>query len=473
MWSGIRSFIIVLIVCLLCMTIVSFLPVNAFSPIQVEILRERFTETAEAIDNPNRGLYSIFGFRITDRQEDYPALIRRLFENETPTNLTMIQINLADYADRDLSEEGLENIENLFTALRAVEKNWILRFTYDWEGQAMTSEPESIDIIIRHMNQLKSVIQANQDKIFVLQGLFTGNWGEMNGTRYYRPEDMRQLAQTLQRIVGSSVFLSVRTGSQWRNITGVYESDELSRGDFPRIGLYNDGILGTDSDCGSYSGNTDQDEDPMALWSREKELDFQDVLCRYVPNGGEVIINNPLNDFENAVATLKKMHVSYLNYDYDQEVLQKWAAVTVEKGVYQGMDGLTYMERHLGYRILIKDVNTAYHPQRKTLIIDADLKNVGFAPLYEEKKIALRIFDANNQLVFSHQFNQDIRKLYGGENSAELLELHIEIPTADWPKGEFQVYLAVYDPDTGELLPLANEQTMTQHGYRIAVIRRS
>jgi hypothetical protein len=231
--------------------------------------------------------------------------------------------------------------------------------------------------------------------------------------------------------------------------------------------------LGTDSDCGSYSGNMDQDEDPMALWGREKELDFQDVLCRYVPNGGEVIINNPLNDFENAVATLKKMHVSYLNYDYDQEVLQKWAAVTVDKGVYQGMDGLTYMERHLGYRILIKDVNTAYHPQRKTLIIDTDLKNVGFAPLYEEKKLALRIFDANNQLVFSHQFNQDIRKLYGGENSAELLELHIEIPTADWPKGEFRVYLAVYDPDTGELLTLANEQTMTQHGYKIAVIRRS
>ena len=84
---------------------------------------------------------------------------------------------------------------------------------------------------------------------------------------------------------------------------------------------------------------------------------WQNLLCRYVPNGGAVIINNPLNDFENAVATLKKMHVSYLNYDYDQEVLDKWSSVIVGKGVYQGMDGLTYIERHLGYRILINDVN--------------------------------------------------------------------------------------------------------------------
>jgi hypothetical protein len=105
--------------------------------------------------------------------------------------------------------------------------------------------------------------------------------------------------------------------------------------------------------------------------------------------------------------------------------------------------------------------------------VDVELKNVGFAPLYEEKNIVLQVVDKDNQLVYSHRYDQDIRQLYGGENFSDLLELHHEIPIADWPRGEFQVYLAVCDPDTGELLTLANEQSMTQYGYKIASIRRS
>ena len=307
----------------------------------------------------------------------------------------------------------------------------------------------------------------------MIQGLFIGNWGEMNGTRYNAPEDLRCLTEMLMQVTSESTFLSVRTGSQWRNITGLYEVDGLAFGELPRIGLYNDGIMGNIGDLGSYSSSDIQDTDPMAYWSREKELEFQSNLCRFVPNGGEVVLDNPLNDFENAVATLKKMHISYLNYDYDKAVLDKWAAVTVEKGVYQGMDGLTYIQRHLGYRILINDVKTAYHPQHGHMIVDAELKNVGFAPLYEEKNIVLQVLDKNNQVVYTHQFDADIRQLYGGENSGDLLELHHEIPISEWPRGEFGVYLAVQDPDTGELLVLANEQSMTPYGYKIAGIRRS
>ena len=473
MWSSIKSFMIVLAVCLLCMTVIYFLPVNEFAPITVEVSRESFTETAEAIDNPNRGLHSIYGFRITDREEDYMTLIRQMFEKAIPANLAMIQINLADYADGDLSAAGLKNIENLFAALRTKDHRWILRFTYDWEGKAISSEPESLYIIVRHMAQLKDLLQANADRIFVIQGLFIGNWGEMNGTRYNAPEDLRCLTEMLMQVTSESTFLSVRTGSQWRNITGLYEVDGLAFGELPRIGLYNDGIMGNIGDLGSYSSSDIQDTDPMAYWSREKELEFQSNLCRFVPNGGEVVLDNPLNDFENAVATLKKMHISYLNYDYDKAVLDKWAAVTVEKGVYQGMDGLTYIQRHLGYRILINDVKTAYHPQHGHMIVDAELKNVGFAPLYEEKNIVLQVLDKNNQVVYTHQFDADIRQLYGGENSGDLLELHHEIPISEWPRGEFGVYLAVQDPDTGELLVLANEQSMTPYGYKIAGIRRS
>ena len=473
MLSGIKTLIIVLAVCLLCMAVIPSFLVSDFAPITVELSRETFTETAGVINNPDRGLYSIFGFYITDQKEDYQTRVDRFFRDDKPINLVMIQINLAHYRDRELSTEALNNISNLFSALRTKEQNWILRFTYDWDGNATATEPESMDIIVHHMAQLKDLLQANQDKIFVLQGFFTGKWGEMHGTRYGASEDLRCLTEILMQVAGESTYLSVRTGAQWRNITGLAVTDALEVENLSRLGLYNDGIMGNESDCGSYNTSNSKDGDPLACWSRDKELEFQNLLCRYVPNGGEVIINNPLNDFENAVVTLRKMHVSYLNYDYDQKVLDKWSSVIVGKGVYQGMDGLTYIERHLGYRILINDVKTAYHPQHENVIVDVELKNVGFAPLYEEKNIVLQVVDKNNQLVYSHRYDQDIRQLYGGENFSDLLELHHEIPIADWPRGEFQVYLAVCDPDTGELLTLANEQRMTQYGYKIASIRRS
>lgn len=473
MWRGIKCFIIVLVICLLAMAIISYIPMNEVGQTNVELSRETFTETAAQIDNPDRGMYSIIGFSIKDREEDYQTQVDRLMKDDGPTNLVMIQINLAHYRDRELSPTALKNISNLFDTLRTKDENWILRFLYDWDGNAEATEPESIDIILRHMEQLKDLLQANQDKIFVLQGLFTGNWGEMNGTHYGSTEVCRSLMEMLMQVTGENTFLSVRTGAQWRDITGIYQFEELTDGAIPRMGLYNDGIMGNLSDCGTYSNNDSRDEDPEAIWSREKELEFQNLLCRYVPNGGEVILNNPLNDYENAVATLRKMHISYLNYDYDKEILDKWAMATVEKGAYQGLDGLSYIERHLGYRILINDVKTAYHPLRQRMILDVELKNVGFAPVYTQKDVLLQIYDENNQLVYTHLFEQDIRQLYGGENSGDMLELHHEISLADWATGEFQVYLAVCDRETGEMLVLANEQTMTQYGYKIAGIRRS
>lgn len=440
---------------------------------QVEVYREVFTETTGKLDNPARGLYSMVGFYIKDQQEDYEAKIDTALQSGSPINLLMLHINLAYYSDRDLTPEALNNISELFSMVRTKGLRLIVRLVYDWDGKSVAYEPQSLDIITNHMRQLKDILYANQDQIFVLQGLFTGKWGEMNGTRHGEPEALRHLAHTLLDVTGENTFLSVRTGSQWRTITEVHEPNVLLTGLFPRIGLYNDGMLGSETDCGSYYPNGDQDAEPTAAWSRGKELAFQELLCRRVPNGGEVIINNPINDFENAVAALKTMHVSYLNYDYDKEVLNKWAAVTVDSGIYSGMDGLTYIERHLGYRILIDDARIAYHKPNDTLILDLDLKNVGFAPLYSEKNIILRVYNKNNQLVLSHEFDQDIRQLHGGNDYGDLLELHHEIPLEGWANGDYSVYLTVNDTETGEPLILANEQSIAQYGYKIAGIKRS
>lgn len=77
--------------------------------------------------------------------------------------------------------------------------------------------------------------------------------------------------------------------------------------------------------------------------------------------------------------------MTYLNRAYDQAVLEKWSkSVIKEDGCFNGMDGLTYIERRLGYRLAIVDAGLRYQSREDTLTAEVTLKNMGFAPLYKK-----------------------------------------------------------------------------------------
>ena len=71
---------------------------------------------------------------------------------------------------------------------------------------------------------------------------------------------MRELAARLADVSDASTFLSVRTPAQWRKITGEAAPDGWTENPLAkRLGLFNDGMLGSVSDYGTYSDNTRQD----------------------------------------------------------------------------------------------------------------------------------------------------------------------------------------------------------------------
>ncbi len=78
-------------------------------------------------------------------------------------------------------------------------------------------------------------------------------------------------------------------------------------------------MLGSDLDLGTYGASHDTftEENYVSKGNRTQELNYQNELCKSVPNGGEVVLDNRLNDIDNAVSALSTMHVSYLNYLYD------------------------------------------------------------------------------------------------------------------------------------------------------------
>lgn len=462
---------IVILVILLLIAFVFFIKSRY---IRVETESFPFTESSRKLSNPNRGFYHLYTFLITDEQTDYEEVVNNIDRNDTDTELMLIKICLQNYREGRISENGINNIKSLFNALGSLDKHMILRFVYDDEGKGEENEPENLEIILRHMKQLESVLREHSEQIFVLQGLFTGDWGEMNGTRYDKTEDMERLADQLAATTDEQVYLAVRTPAQWRSIIHADSPMEeiLSGNELAvRLSLFNDGLLGNRSDYGTYKTEDGDGSDLAGRWNREEELDFQGGLCCYVPNGGEVINANPYNDFENAVKGLAERHITYLNKDYDQAVLKKWENETVtEVGCFYGMDGLTYIDRHLGYRLLVTEAYLEYRQRQRCVLVEVSLKNVGFAPLYKETRINLTLYNEEEEELLSKEMACDIRSLTGGEDAKMCRTVYAEIPVSALSKSEYTVCFSIEDRDTGKRILLANEQDEEEYGYPIGVV---
>lgn len=440
---------------------------------RLEVESVSFTESARELHNPNRGFYHLYRFRITEKPEDYRELVEEQYQKDTDTELTLVQISLQAYREGAIGENGLENIKELFSALAALDKQLIIRFMYDEEGENELYEPESIDTILGHMEQLGPVLQEAEKDIFVIQGLFTGNWGEMNGTRYSSTEDMRRLAEKLAEVTDDSTYLSVRMPSQWRGIIGLDNPEEALATNIlaGRLSLFNDGILGNESDYGTYLSKEFVGVDEYGRRFREEELDFQRRLCRAVPNGGEVIHDNVLNDLGNAVKELAAMHVTYLNTDYDEAVLDKWKRTTVtEEGCFEGMDGYTYIERHLGYRLLIHDACLKSSKDKKNVYAAVHLKNVGFAPLYRMPEMKLILYSEDEGPMQPMEMSCAVDQLMGGEEKEALQMASVKIAVDELRRGKYEVYFRVEEPDTGRSILMANEEEEEEYGYRIGTI---
>ena len=116
----------------------------------------------------------------------------------------------------------------------------------------------------------------------------------MNHSSYLSADDMTVLFQKLAALTDPSVFLAVRTPAQLRTILKTAEplSDAQAYNGSPasRTGLYNDGMLGSATDTGTYGDSSADTSDYTNPWPRKEEIDFQNQLCNYVPNGGEVIL---------------------------------------------------------------------------------------------------------------------------------------------------------------------------------------
>lgn len=426
------------------------------------------SETSASLANPYTGFYTMTGITLSDT--DVASIPDTLQSADTSTQLVMLEINLLPYRDRDISDAALSHLDTFLSGWKTSGHQLIIRFLYDWNGSNLTSEPDTIEQIVTHMRQIAPVINRYKDTVYLLQGIFVGNCGEMNNSRYLDQESMTLLMNTLDSSIDPSIFLSVRTPRHRRMILNSAQlPSETSAFDgslSSRLGLFNDGMLGSANDTGTYGDGSHNSSEILEAWSRKDELAYQDKLCRYVPNGGEVIIDNPYNDLKQAISDLRTMHVSYLNQDHDTAVLKKWKETTYtgNDALYTNVSGYQYIADHLGYRYV--PVNS--HLSRSSLLsrnagISVTLKNTGFSNAYRSFDVTLSVVDAGGNLQDSIPVTTDTRLWDSGEET----RLTASVPISSYGTGSYRIYLKLTDPALNREILLASDASHNQYGYMI------
>ncbi len=439
----------------------------------VSYTSDKYTQTTNKLDNPYCGFYRIYAYALSENKDTYNASSLAETIDNAPYRLALIEINLNQYRDTVLSDTALSQLDYLLSSWSHSGKQLILRFLYDWNGNAVLTEPTDIEIIIKHMEQTASIYNKYADNIFIIQGLYTGDYGEMHHSYHQSDEDIARLATKLYNISDKTIFLAVRTPKQLRTISKL--TDGLTS---DRLSLFNDGMLASANDAGTY-------EEDM----RENELAFQNELCVNVPNGGEVIIDNPFNELDKAIDYMNTIHVSYLNSDYDTAVLDKWKqSVYHGDNIFDGLSGYDYIDAHLGYRYNFNKSSLSFNYNKDTMAnITINIKNTGFSKNYYPFKYTLSIVNsADNNVILKYDISDktsyndksnnltnntdsNVHNNANDDNNKKSLTFNIDIRSLT--PDDYDIYLLTTDIRTGEIIKYATDTDVTENGCHIGSLK--
>ena len=153
--------------------------------------------------------------------------------------------------------------------------------------------------------------------------------------------------------------------------------------------------------------------------------------------GGETCDDeySPQNDCENAgmaQTELKKLHYSYLNSAYNNEVNNDW----------QTGGCMNDIKKNLGYRFVLQDasfpsvVNTGTN-----FIFSINLENKGYASPFNARPLKLIMRKENSTEEFVFDLPGDVRKWYAGA-----VKINASVPiNSTMPKGRYELFLFLPD----------------------------
>ncbi|MCR4992103.1 MAG: DUF4832 domain-containing protein [Lachnospiraceae bacterium] len=400
-------------------------------------------ETVDSMVNPARGWFSLYSFELDKDPEGF----MRECELDSKNSLVLFLVDIAAYRDGIIEDADLKKLEKLLLFFREHGKDIILRVTYDHEGKGMHREPLYFDKVRGHAAKIAEFVSDHHKEIFLYQGLLIGKWGEMHTSRFASHENFQVLYEIFERNLNNPVFMAVRKPVQLRWLKGQPEKDVIF--DPGYLGVFNDGMFGSDSDLGTYDGDN-KDGAWHKSWTREKEQTFIGDIALKIPCGGEALFGESFiqrHGAETILDELKRQHITYLNKKHDRKLISYWKKHKTDvKGIWNGSSYYDYIGAHLGYRFLVKKVNAL---KKKTgCELKVTIENKGFAPIFVNTELYVCITDNGGkaQRIIAKAGRLD--DIAPGNR----FEFSFTVPAT---KGK--VFLYACDKNTGRTIAFANQ----------------
>ena len=275
---------------------------------------------------------------------------------------------------QDLTEDALNVLQQTFDNIRTNKGFVIVRICYDpWYNGRSNVTPEH-KWVLRHVEQLAPVLSKNTDVIVALEMGMHGAYGEMHSDTSITYDRVAEAVNLMLRNTPPELKILTRTGNYSAKVLGFdnwgvdfridgekFAEIAKAKGDtMYRVGMFNDGYLGTQYDYGTWGA------DCKTSICREEGVAWLEKYGINTPYGGEALTTAGGYEVINTPEFLSyegfRTHTSYLNVQWNNNLIDGW-----KKSQFEGKDfeydgskidsltGFKYVNDHLGYRFVLRE----------------------------------------------------------------------------------------------------------------------
>jgi hypothetical protein len=425
-----RYVILIFLVILLAYN--TILPTDASAKITTdyEISDENFA-------NPERGFYVSFDPIINDEKDQiYPLNLNDLQKiRQDKISLIRRIYLLSDFRDKPISESFLNIISNDCKLSRQAGIKMVIRFAYNWI-ESVSDAPKYI--ILSHLDQLKPILQENNDVIAYMEAGFIGRWGEWHSSTNNLDQNLDAKKEILLKILDalpSQRMIAIRYPHNkkdiFENASNLTEAEAFNFSNRSRVGFHNDCFLADIDDGGTYKGT-----DELTIIQEKKFLNQENL---YVVQGGEVctLIDNTskYDNCSNALKELEQMHWNTLNITVPdgKKIFEKWKS--------QGC--IDTISKRLGYRFSLRSstITQKVNPG-SAFSIKLEINNSGWASPYNQHRLEIILRNIENKNEYYLVLNENPGTWMPDRN--KIVDISAGIPESINP-GTYEVLLNLPD----------------------------
>ena len=410
---------------------------------------------------------------------------------------------------QDLTEDALNVLQQTFDNIRSFGGRVIVRICYDPWYNGRSNVTPAHEWVLKHVKQLAPVLSKNTDVIVALEMGMHGAYGEMHSDTSITYDRVAEAVNMMLRNTPRELKILTRTGNYSAKVLGFdnwgvdfhidgekFAEIAKAKGDtMYRVGMFNDGYLGTQYDYGTWGA------DCKTSICREEGVAWLEKYSINTPYGGEALTTAGGYEVINTPEFLAyegfRTHTSYLNIQWNNNLIDSWKKTPFKQKDFDydparvdSLSGFKYINDHLGYRFVLRE-SWLSDTVGADGILRAKLRiqNVGFGNLTRKMNVSLYVHGSRQEgmldtlAIITYEVplsdSVDFMKVHSRkieikgadtlmtfDGNNEIL-IEAEMPKyKDWNGWPLDAFLRVcYETEMYDCIHFANDPSLVRMGY--------